>query len=157
VLDVFRGVSPEVAAVSDVRVTVLNGSGRVNEGRSTGDALKAAGFTVDLVADAPTTGQQQLTIRYLAADAASAQLLARYLNGPAKLVQVESLDNAGVELTTGLDFQGVRAQPLPASAITTTTAPGSSSSDAPTTTLPTTTSTTRVGIVPVDDTGKACR
>jgi LCP family protein required for cell wall assembly len=154
VLDVFRGVSPEAAAVSAVRVTVLNGSGRVNEGRSTGDALKNAGFTVDLVADAPTTGQPQVSIRYRAEDAAAAQLLARYLTGTPRLEQVKTLDYPGVELTTGLDFQGIRPQPLPPT--TTTTAPPSSGSGA-TTPPPSTTSTTRVGIVPVDDTSKACK
>jgi LCP family protein required for cell wall assembly len=154
ILDIFRGVGPGDEGPGSVQVTVLNGSGRSNEGRSTADALGGAGFNIDTVADAPETGQPHTTILYRPEDEAGAQLLARYLVVPPQLEPSADLSSDGVELVTGLDFAGVRSQPAPAPTTSSTAAAGQAGTDGGPATS--TTSTTRVGIVPTNDQTDPC-
>ena len=143
--EILAGVQP-----ADVEVRVLNGTGRVKEGATTGDALAAVGFDVAGVGDATVQDVTRTRVRFGPDRRVEAELLVRHLKGGAVLVEDERLTDGIVELTTGTDYIGVSSQPAPAT--TTTAAPG-----ATTTTVPAT-STTRYGVVPgASDPAAACR
>ena len=105
------------------------------------------------IGDAATFGAAQTTVRYRSDERAAADVLASYLVVIPQLVQDDTLEGNGVQLTTGLDYSGVRADPRPAPA---TTVPPSSSSAPTSSTAPETTPTTRVGIVPSDGQDGLC-
>jgi hypothetical protein len=93
--------------------------------------------------DEPGGGADGTVIRYPPAQAAAADLVARWLVGPARLVPVEpdtgagtgtggaggtgaagtegSAEGQGIELVTGVDWQGVRSEARPSSTTTTPT------------------------------------
>ena len=85
------------------------------------------------------------------------ELLVRYLEAAADLVEDPEITDGLVEVVTGLDYTGVNAEPAPATTTTTTTtAPGAISTTTSTTSA--VTSTTRYGIVPgADDPANDCR
>jgi hypothetical protein len=115
------------------------------------------------VGDASTFGTTQTTIRYRSDERAAADVLASYLIVPAQLVQDDTLEGNGVQLTTGLDYSGVRAQPRPTtttSSVPAAPAGAADSSDSsaalPSDTVPETTPTTRVGVVPSEGQDGLC-
>jgi LCP family protein required for cell wall assembly len=151
VLDVFRGRDSAQMAPADVQVRVLNGSGRPGEGGAAGEALAGAEFDVVGVGDADSSDHVRSVIRHGTDDAASAELLARYLQGSPTLEEAPELTDGVIELVTGTEYAGVRDEPLPVT--TTTTAPTTTSTTvagdgATTTSDPDATTTTRYGIVP---------
>jgi LCP family protein required for cell wall assembly len=153
ILDIFRGVATAGAGdPSSVQVDVLNGTGRTDEGRTTGDSLRQAGFDVGAIGDAVTFGATQTTVRYRSDERRAADVLASYLVVTPQLVQDDTLEGNGVQLTTGLDYSGVRTDPRPLPA---TTAPPSSAAPTPSP-VPETTPTTRVGVVPSDGQAGLC-
>jgi LCP family protein required for cell wall assembly len=163
ILDIFRGApaAGEMGPAS-VQLDVLNGTGRIDEGRTTADSLSQIGFNVGLIDDAPTLGQTQTTIRYRSDERTAADVVASYLVTAPRLVPDDTLEGNGVQLTTGLDYDGVLSQPRPIP--TTTTVPPSaaqsstgSSDPSTTTTTEPTTSTTRIGVVPSDGQDGLCR
>jgi LCP family protein required for cell wall assembly len=104
--------------VAAVRVTVLNGSGATGEATETADALAEVGFTILSRRDADEVPQASTSIRYPAGSRDEAETLARWLEVDAELVEVPAEDaaaQAGIELTTGLDWEGVRSEPRSAS------------------------------------------
>ncbi|HVM52440.1 MAG TPA: LCP family protein [Acidimicrobiales bacterium] len=117
IMDVFRGVeAPAAGPVSpgEVTVRVLNGSGRTGEATRTTEALQGAGFQTSTPGDASRTGRT--TIRYGSEQAGKAQLLERYLEAGADLVEDPALQGVDVVLVTGEDFTGVLDEPRPAEA-----------------------------------------
>jgi LCP family protein required for cell wall assembly len=155
ILDIFRGVDPANPDPASVGVRVLNGTGREREGGNTGDALAEVGFDVAGVGDADPQDVLRTTIRFAPADRVGAELLVRYLEAGAELVEDDTITDGLVELTTGQDFTGVNTEPAPATTTTSTTAdPGAGA----TTTTAAVTSTTRYGVVPgSEDAGAECR
>jgi hypothetical protein len=91
----------------DVRVRVLNGSGADGAAGDADQALSELGFVSGGVGNNPGTVPQS-EIRYLPADQAKAQLLARSVPG-AKLVADEALVGGDVVLVLGAGFRGVGA------------------------------------------------
>jgi polyisoprenyl-teichoic acid--peptidoglycan teichoic acid transferase len=163
ILDVFRGgATAGAAGPASVQVDVLNGTGRTDEGRTTSDSLRQAGFDVGDVGDASTFGTTQTTIRYRSDERAAADVLASYLIVPAQLVQDDTLEGNGVQLTTGLDYNGVRAQPRPTTTTSSVPAPAGSSAPSDSSaspssdTVPETTPTTRIGVVPSEGQDGLC-
>lgn len=131
-----------VIAPESVRLTVLNGTGQPGQAGEAGDALAAAGFNVIARADATAAdlGQEHTVIRFPAGSRPQAELVARWLEADAELVEVPveegSADDAGVgiEVITGADFDGVRSEAAPPSATeadTTTTTSTTTSSTLP--------------------------
>ena len=84
--------------------------------------------------------------------------MASYLVTAPQLVPDDTLEGNGVQLTTGMDYDGVLTQPRPIPTTTTTTgaAAGGGGSSTTATTEPTT-STTRIGVVPSDGQDGLCR
>jgi polyisoprenyl-teichoic acid--peptidoglycan teichoic acid transferase len=152
-LDLFRGVDPAQLAPADVRVEVLNGTGRTGHAGEIGDALEAVGFTTVGVGEAERFGFDQTVVRYVAGSEAAADLVARHLDPTAVLELVDGALGADVVVVTGLDLQGVIDEPAPSTTPTTPTTqvPGSTSSTAAT---PTT--TTVIGEVPTPPEGVSC-
>lgn len=154
-LDVFRGVDPGDLAPADVRVQVLNGSGRAGEAGTTSDALARLGFTTVGVGEADGFGAARTAVRYTAGQEAAALLVARHLDPEPVLELVDGPLAGDVVVVTGLDHLGVLAVPRPAPSTTSTTAP-------PATTVttvgaaPSTTSTTVIGEVPTPPPGVDC-
>jgi hypothetical protein len=88
-------------------------------------------------------------VRHLPDARAGAELVARYLVAGATLVEDPDLVSAPVEVTTGLDFSGTRAEPAPAAPTTTLAgSDGSSTTAAPEDDV---TTTTGFGIVPGEE------
>jgi hypothetical protein len=156
VLDLFRGADPAAVAVapSDVRVQVLNGTGRSGEAGELSTGLAGVGFTTVGTGEAERFDIAQTTVRYTAGNEAAADLVARYLDPQAVIEPVDGPLGADVVVVTGRDLVGVRAEPLPS---TSTTTPSGTSTTSPDTTNPEpTTTTTAVGQVPLPPEGVDC-
>lgn len=137
VFDQFRGTGATGVAAdidpSNVIVRVLNGTGGLNEGAITTDAIADAGFQVASPGDA-ADHVDRTEVRFPSGMDTSAPLVARYLDGNPILVKDDAVGE--VTVVTGPDLKGVRAVPLPVSDLDIATT---------TTTSTTTTSTTVVG------------
>ena len=105
---------PEEAPVpltpAEVRVQVLNGSGRPGEAASAAAGLGRAGFTQAGTADAPSRSGASL-IRHAPGAEAHAALVQRYVAGPAEVRSDPSLKGNNVVLVTGRSFEGIRTAP----------------------------------------------
>jgi LCP family protein required for cell wall assembly len=143
ILDRFRGIDAEAGSTEAVQLSVLNGTGRPNEGSTTAEGLRAVGFDVAAVGDADSVDNAVTVVRYLPEARAGAELVARYLPGGAVLEEDPNLVSAPVEVTTGLDFTGTSTEPSPT---TTPTADGAGAA----TTVPAgdVTTTSGLGVVP---------
>lgn len=151
ILDRFRGLDASAGTPEAVQVAVLNGTGRPNEGSITAEGLRRVGFEVPSVGDAATVDNPETVVRHLPDARAGAELVARYLVAGAVLVEDPDLVAAPVEVTTGLDFSGTRAEPGPAPS---TSAPASSSTTAEPAEEVTT--TTGFGVVPGEGRDDIC-
>ncbi len=125
----------------EVRLRVLDASGGSEAADAVNFALGASGFRVDDVAPRPDD-VSTAEVRYVAGQPASlakAQLVARHLDGPHRLVPVLALEGADVELVVGSEALSVLAEPvaqfrdddLPPTTITTVAAPPSTRPGAP--------------------------
>ena len=155
ILDRFRGTDHADLRPSDVRVLVLNGSGRTGHAGDTSAALTAAGFGAAGTGEAEQFDVTEPVVRYTAGSEAKADLVARYLDPSARLEPVDEELGADVVVVTGSLQTGVRTAPRPpgpsTTATTSTTLAGQTS-----TTSSTTTSTTVVGYVPQAPDGVDC-
>ncbi len=142
VLSIFRGSSTTEIEPEGVRLVVHNGTGAPRQGAEAAEALRSVGFIASVAGDEPGAGAEGTIVRHPPAQAAAADLVARWLVGGARLEVDETLD--GIELVTGIDWQGVRDEPRPPTSTTSTTLPEPST----TTTTSTTTSTTTPGGAP---------
>lgn len=93
---------------SQVRVTVLNGSGRTGEAAQAAAGLQHQGFDVAGTLAANNFNYQTSVIRYLPTKLAKAQLLAAVVQGGTQLQADSSIQGADVVLITGQSYQGVR-------------------------------------------------
>jgi polyisoprenyl-teichoic acid--peptidoglycan teichoic acid transferase len=141
ILDIFRGRGgPEDPA--GVVVDVHDGRPDGDGGRRAAAALGAAGFAIGEARD-DWPGVERTQVRYRAGDEAAAELVARWVDADALLLESEWLDAMGVVLVLGEDFRDVRSAPAP----TTTTGP-TTSAPAPDAGPGPTTTTTILGILP---------
>jgi polyisoprenyl-teichoic acid--peptidoglycan teichoic acid transferase len=126
-----RPSGPPVAP-NDVRVRVLNGTGVAGVAGDTSARLAEAGFAPAGSGDAERFSYGRTEIHYQSR--AKAELVARYLKGPARLVADSHLRDVDVVVIAGADFKGVAprpsgappggvAAPPPTSTSTATTAP----------------------------------
>lgn len=154
-LDLFRGLDAGDVTAADVRVHVLNGSGRAGEAGAVSDGLARAGFTTVGVGEADDFGVARTVVRHTAGQEAAAHLVARHLDPEPVLELVEGPLDGDVVVVTGLDHRGVLTTPRPAPSTTTTTAVAAAPT---TTTAPTgsTTTTTAIGEVPSPPPGVDC-
>ena len=157
-LELFRGAEEGVLAPADVRVEVLNGTGRTGEAGQISDGLGSAGFTTVGVGEAERFDFASTVVRYTAGSEAAADLVARHLDPGAVLELVEGPLGADVVVVTGLDLIGVREVPVPSTAPPPTTVGPGPSTSAPTTSddPQETTTTTVVGEVPTPPEGVSC-
>ena len=143
VLSLFRGGTGE-AAPQSVQVTVRNGTGVPRQGADATAALASVGFSATVAGDELGAGADGTVVRYPPGQEAAADLVARWLAGGARLEAVDG--STGIEVVTGVDWQGVRteataststttATTLPDGTATTLPAQGSTSSEQPTTSL----------------------
>ncbi|MGK2959498.1 MAG: LCP family glycopolymer transferase [Acidimicrobiales bacterium] len=122
IFDVFRGIDPNVPKIyapRDVRVRVLNGSGRAGEALATSESLVQAGFVITGTGNGNLT--KTTTIRYGSGQREKAELLNSYLATPATLIEDASMTVDAV-ITTGTDFSGILPTPRPVDAAPPTTA-----------------------------------
>ncbi len=141
-LAIFRGGDGAVLEPEGVRLTVRNGTGAPRQGADTAEALSAVGFLAGVAGDEPGGGADGTVVRYPPGQEAAADLVARWLVSGARLEAVEG--SAGIELVTGVDWQGLLDEATPSTSsttvttlpdgTTTTTVPDSSSSTGGTTT-----------------------
>lgn len=165
VLAPFQGAAEPSGATPDpsqVQVEVLNGSGRPNEATKVSRSLVNAGFTAVTPADARNFSGEHTTLRYAPGDAASAQLVARYLDDQVVYEPTTDALPAAVVVVTAQTLAGVREVPVaadqvppapstPASTVpggTTTTGPFGTTTTAGPSSGGTTPPTTVVGFVP---------
>ena len=150
ILEQFRGTGASGVAAdidpSNATVRVLNGTGGLNEGSITTDALDEVGFQVASPGDA-AEHVTRTEVRFPSGQDNAAALVARYLDGEPILVKDDTMGE--VTVVTGPDLKGVLSVPLPAntfdiatttttSTTSTTTVPGSDGSGASSTTTTTT-------------------
>ncbi len=155
VLDRFRDM-PEAQTraltPSEVRVRVLNGSGRGGEAADAAASLSAVGF---VRAGSPRNddrlGLARTEVRYRPGAEAAADLVARWLVAGASLLPLDVPLGADVVVVTGLDYAGVADQPA---APTSSTAPPPVVAGEPDTAASTT--TTVIGEVPAAPEGVSC-
>ncbi len=143
VLDIFRNIDPSALSESTVRVKVLNGTGEPGQASVAADALRGAGFAIGSSGDARDLGNPRTQIRYPPGEAASADLVARWLVNGGTLV--EDPDAFDVTVVTGADYAGVRSEPQATSDATTTTTLSRA-----TTTTPPQSTTTILGTIPFE-------
>lgn len=142
-LAIFRGGTGEELEPAGVRLTVRNGTGVPRQGAEATEALRGAGFIATVAGDEPGGGADGTVVRYPSGQEAAADLVTRWLAGSARVEEVDEAE--GIELVTGTDWDGVRAEPAPSTSTTTATTlpeatttttgdgpPGSSSSTATT-------------------------
>lgn len=163
-LNYFQGSGSDTSATDaslnpgTVRVQVSNGSGVANQATQVTRDLQAAGFQTD--APAIDQATDHTLVLYPAGQLAQAQLVARYLGGPAELRATNFV--TVVTVNTGPDFTTVLSSPKPASAVPTTAAPGGTGSSAPVATTttqpppPLDTPTTVNPFVPQTPPGQTC-
>jgi len=158
-LALFRGTPRGDAAPGDVRVRVLNGTGRPGQAGLVSEALAGVGF------GSAGTGDEggsliRTVVRYQAGQEAAADLVARHLEAGAELQIVTEPLAADVVVITGLDYAGVRAVPTPATSSTSTTqssvATSTTSTATPTSATSPTSTTTVAGQVPEPPPGSDC-
>ena len=133
-LSLFRGGTGELAPES-VRVTVRNGTGGPRQGAEATAALAGLGFVASVAGDEVGGGAEGTVVRYPPGQEAAADLVARWLAGGARLEATPG--TSGIELVTGTDWQGVRAEAVPSTSTTSpTTLPDASSTTTVTTSAP---------------------
>jgi len=108
-----KGATVESVRPSAVRVRVLNGNGADGSASTAASALQEPGFLVADKGDADSFHYAHSVIRYAPGALAKAQLLERYLSAGAQLKADSTLRTADVALVVGVDYTGVRSQPLP--------------------------------------------
>ncbi|HKE74990.1 MAG TPA: LCP family protein [Acidimicrobiales bacterium] len=117
-LAIFRGGDTTGKLTpAGVRLTVRNGTGVMNQGAEAARALRDAGFGALVSGDEPGGGSDGTVVRYPPGQAAAADLVARWLEGGAKLEEAPRA--RGIEVVTGTDWHGVRSEAAPSSTTTT--------------------------------------
>lgn len=95
-------------APGTVTVSVLNGSGVVNQATDTSTALAALGYHMVGLGDSPPVGSEAETVVYYAhktaADMAAAQAVAKSLSGAVVMALGPTTDGAQVTVVTGTQF-----------------------------------------------------
>jgi LCP family protein required for cell wall assembly len=116
IFDIFRGKNPFVDVNGATTVEVRNGTGRVGQGQSAADQLKARGFTITGVTDDRSQKNDTTVIRYAPGFLRSAVVVATYLDGNPTFQEDPSLASTStwVAVVVGRDFTSVRdsARPL---------------------------------------------
>ena len=143
ILALFRGAPSGAATPGDVRVQVLNGTGRSGEAGLVSKALGAVGFGIAGTGDEGGAVAHTI-VRFQAGQQAAADLVARYLDADVEFQVVTEALPADVVVVSGFDYLGVRSTPRPPSPSTSTPVGSAPATD---TALPTT-STSIVGKVP---------
>jgi polyisoprenyl-teichoic acid--peptidoglycan teichoic acid transferase len=105
---VTEQAAPAVAP-GDVRVQVLNGSGRPGEAGAAAEKLGTAGFVPSGTGDA--AGRASTEIRFAPGGDAKAALVRSYVSGPSELKSDPSVKGSDVVLVTGRNFAGIRTSP----------------------------------------------
>jgi LCP family protein required for cell wall assembly len=109
-----RPAAPPNVHPGEVRVAVLNGSGRTGEAGRTELDLQRQGFVVTRIGSADNFGHTQSVIRYAPGAEARAQLLASVVQGSTISAQPDSsIIGADVVLITGQSYTGISAVPSP--------------------------------------------
>ena len=107
----------QTLAPSDVRVQVLNASGRSGLGQQTLDRLVGLGFLKGGVGDDPRGRVAVTEVRFATGADAKAQLVLQHVGANSRLVGDPTLKSTDVQVVLGADFAGIDA------ATTDTTAP----------------------------------
>lgn len=122
VLAIFRGEEPQPILPQEaaVELAILNGSRTPGQAKSVEGLLGSHGFEISMIDNGPTSEQTVLT--YGPGFEAAASRVARYLEVAPEFNP--DGDHEGLTLLTGVDFDGIRSEPLPADRFDAPPAPG---------------------------------
>jgi LCP family protein required for cell wall assembly len=111
----FNGTAPAPITVkpSEVKVKVLNGSGRSGVAQQTIDGLTAAGFVKGGTGNDQRGRVAVSEVRYANGADAKARLVLEYVGASAKLVNDPGLKDADVTVVIGSDFTGLAKGAVP--------------------------------------------
>jgi LCP family protein required for cell wall assembly len=114
--------APKVAP-GDVRLQVLNGSGRNGAAQGALQRFTELGFVGTGATNNPSGRVAQTEVRYAPGQEDKGRFVLRYVSPQAKLVADSSIKGADVVVVLGTDFQAVTRPAASGSATTATTAP----------------------------------
>jgi LCP family protein required for cell wall assembly len=104
---VSPSTAPSNVRPADVRVNVLNGSGRSGEAGQARSALQIQGFDVGTASSANNFNYTRSVVRYAPGAEAKAQLVASTVKGGALVQPDSSVQGADVVLITGRSYAGI--------------------------------------------------
>ncbi len=147
VLAIFRGEDPEPIAPTEaaVELAILNGSRTPGQAKSVEGLLGSHGFEISEIDNGPTS--ERTTLTYGPGFEAAANRVARYLE-VAPVFEPDA-DHEGLTLLTGIDYEGIRSEPLAPGAFDAPAAPGKAPEIAAPAPEP-------VGVLPGSDDRGAC-
>jgi len=113
---------PPPPQAGDVRVLVLNGSGRPGQAAAAAQGLRQRGFVVVGTSDADNSGYTTTTIRFAPAHSDRAALVQGVMRGGTDLRADTGLGDVDVAVVTGSGFDGIRSprEPVPPLPVPTT-------------------------------------
>jgi LCP family protein required for cell wall assembly len=128
----FSGAAAPKIAPGDVKLQVLNGSGKDGAAQGALDRFSELGFVGTGAKNNPSGRVAQTEVRYAPGQDAKGRFVLQYVSPQAKLVQDSSIRGADVVVVLGTDFQAVTRPASSGSATPTTptTAPAGGSSTA---------------------------
>jgi LCP family protein required for cell wall assembly len=128
----FSGAAAPKIAPGDVKLQVLNGSGKDGAAQGALDRFSELGFVGTGAKNNPSGRVAQTEVRYAPGQDAKGRFVLQYVSPQAKLVQDSSIRGADVVVVLGTDFQAVTRPASSGSATptTATTAPAGGSSTA---------------------------
>ncbi len=119
-LNDFNGTAAPKVAPGDVKLQVLNGSGRNGAAQGALQRFEELGYVGNGATNNPTGRIAETEVRYATGQEAKGKLVLQYVSPQAKLVEDSSIRGADVVVALGTDFVGVQR---PAAAGTATTTP----------------------------------
>jgi LCP family protein required for cell wall assembly len=128
----FSGSAAPKIAPGDVKLQVLNGSGKDGAAQGALDRFSELGFVGTGAKNNPSGRVAQTEVRYAPGQDAKGRFVLRYVSPQAKLVEDSSIRGADVVVVLGIDFQAVTRPASTGSATptTATTAPAAGSGPA---------------------------
>ena len=129
ILAIFRGEEPEPILPTEaaVELSILNGSRTPGQAKSVEGLLGSHGFEIDEIDNGPTS--DRTTLIYGPGLEAAANRVARFLE--VEPVFEPDADATNLILLTGIDFDGIRSEPLPPDSFDAPPAPGTAIAPAP--------------------------
>jgi LCP family protein required for cell wall assembly len=132
----FSGAAAPKIATGDVKLQVLNGSGKDGAAQGALDRFSELGFVGTGAKNNPSGRVAQTEVRYAPGQDAKGRFVLQYVSPEAKLVEDSSIKGADVVVVLGTDFVGVTRPATGSTTTSPTTAPSPLFGGPTTTTTP---------------------